>query len=165
MKIRLFIFVFFVLIFLNPQKDYAQLKKYDGGPRISEVLTKPGTSLLGFLDPSKFHMSHNFSMSYSALGNGSGMMLNAYINTIDFQLADNLFLRTNIGIMSSPYNTFGDNFFLNKPQFFGGAELKYDFNDNSSLFFKFDIAPYQTYYNSFDSRHNGSMFSQQSFFK
>ena len=165
MKIRMLIFVFLALIFLNPQKDYAQLKKNEGSPRISEILTTPGTSLLGFLDPSNFHMSHSVSMSYSALGGGAGMMLNSYINTIDLQLSDKLFLRTNIGIMSSPYNTFGDNYFLNKPQFFGGAELKYDFDNNSSLFFKFDIAPYQSYYNSYNPRYNNSMFSQQSFFR
>ena len=164
MKIYLFIVAFFVVILLNPQKDYAQLKKYDKGPRISDVLTRPGSGLFSFISSDKFHMSHSISTSYSAFGSGGGMMLNSYVNTIDMKLSDNLFLRTNIGIMSSPYNTFGDNFFLNKPQFFGGAELKYDFSDNSSLLFKVDYSPYnRNYYSPFYSPYNNSVFSHQAF--
>ncbi len=163
MKIHLFIIVFLSLIFLNPQKNYAQLKKYDKGPRISDVLTKPAGGLFSFISSDNFHMSHSISASYSAFGSGGGMMLNSYVNTIDMRLSDKLFLRTNIGIMSSPYNTLGNNFFLNKPQFFGGAELRYDFNEESSLLFKVDYSPYGAYYNPFYSPYRNSLFGHSAF--
>ena len=164
MKTHLFIIAVFALILLNPQKDYAQLKKYDKGPRISDVLVNPTNGLFSFISSDNFHMSHSISASYSAFGSGGGMMLNSYVNTIDMRLTDNLYLRTNIGIMSSPYNTLGNNFFLNKPQFFGGAELKYDFNDNSSLLFKVDYSPYRSYYSPFYSPYDNSAFSTHSAF-
>lgn len=154
-NITLLMTVFLVLLFtVNSQ---AQLKRDMGNPNISSVLsTTNGNFLLGFLDPSKIHMHHNFSMSYSAFGS-QGMMLNSYLNTIDFQLTDKLLLQTNIGLMNSPYNTFGENFYLNDTKLFGGAKLKYNFNEKSSLQLQFDYAPYYYYptlgsyrYNNFD---------------
>lgn len=124
----------------------AQLKKDSGNPNISNVLSTPNRDfLLGFLDPSKINMHHSFSMSYSGFS-GQGMMLNTYLNTIDFQLSENLFLQTNIGLMNSPYNSFGEDFYLNDTRLFGGAKLKYRFNEQSSIQLQFDYTPYY-YYN------------------
>jgi hypothetical protein len=154
-NINILMTVFLVLVFaVNSQ---AQLKKDTGNPNISSVLSKPNTDfLLGLLDPSKVHMHHSFSTSYSAFGN-QGMMLSSYLNTIDFQLSENLFLQTNIGLMNSPYNTFGEDFYLNDTKFFGGAKLKYRINDQSSVQLQFDYSPYYYYptlgsyrYNSFN---------------
>jgi hypothetical protein len=92
-------------------------------------------------------MHHTFSSSYTGFS-GQGMMLNSYLNTIDFQLSENLFLQTNIGLMNSPYNTFGEDFYLNDAQFFGGAKLKYQFNEHSSLQLQFDYSPYYSRYPS-----------------
>ena len=135
--------VFLVLFFvINSQ---AQLKNKTGNPNISSVLSAPnGDFLLGFLDPSKINMRHSFSTSYTGFS-GQGMMLSSYLNTIDFQLSENLFLQTNIGLMNSPYNTFGEDFYLNDTKIFGGAKLKYRFNDKSSIQLQFDYSPY--YYN------------------
>ena len=123
----LFLFVA-LLVLLFSVNSHAQLKKDTGNPNISGILSSANNDfLLGFLDPSKIHMRHSFSMSYSGFS-GQGMMLNSYLNTIDFQLSENLFLQTNIGLMNSPYNTFGEDFYLNDTKFFGGAKLKYRIN-------------------------------------
>lgn len=146
------------LAVLLPNESRAQLKSSASNPNISSVLSTPyNGSLFGFLDPSKLQMHHSFSMSYGS-GFGQGMMLSSYMNTIDYQISEKLFLRANLGIMSSPYNTYGENFYLNKPKFFGGATLKYQINDKTSMMLRIDTAPYyyyrptlgEYYYNRFE---------------
>ncbi|MEJ2054143.1 MAG: hypothetical protein P8X42_09510 [Calditrichaceae bacterium] len=141
--------IFLVLSFsINAR---AQLKKDTDKPNISSVLTMPDNNfLLGFLDPSKIDMHHSFSMSYTGFG-GQGMMLNTYMNTIDFQLSKNLLLETNIGLMNSPYNSFGEDFYLNDTKLFGGARLKYNINEKSSLQLQFDYSPYYYPYQTLGS--------------
>jgi len=158
MRKDLSLFILIFMVFCTYTSSFAQLKKDTGNPNISGILSTPKSDfLLGFLDPSKIHMNHSFSMSYNSFA-GQGMMLSSYLNTINFQLTDKLFLQTNLGLMSSPYNTFGENFQLNDPQIFGGAKLKYQFNENSSIQFQVDYTPYYYYqpsigsyrYNSFE---------------
>lgn len=151
MKKNCFLLLLLFLFVSFTAEGFAQLKKDSGNPNISGILNSPNRDfILGFLDPSKIHMRHSFSMSYNALG-GQGMMLSSYLNTINFQLSDKMFLQTNIGLLSSPYNTFGENFYLNNPQLFGGAKLKYQFNESSSLQLQFDYTPYYYYQPSLGS--------------
>jgi hypothetical protein len=132
--------IWLVLTISTP--GFAQLKRDGSKPNISGILTTaPSQYLLGLFDPTRMHMRHSFSMSYSALG-GSGLMLGSYMNTIDFLISENLTLRADLGILTSPYNTFGENFYLNKPKFFGGAELNYRMGENTSLMLRFDTSPY-----------------------
>lgn len=145
MKRALYVSILIVAFFVWTESGFAQLRKDIAKPNISGVLTNPGADFLfGLLDPSKIHMRHSFAMSYGSFGSG-GLMLSSYLNTIDYQITEKLFLRTNLGIMTSPYNTYGENFFLNKPQFFGGAQLDYKINNNTSLQLRFDSAPYYYY--------------------
>ncbi len=141
MKKTAVIALLFVFLAALPNNSFAQFKRDMGNPNISGVLTAPGSDFLfSFLDPSKISMHHSMSMSYGMAGR-NGMALSTYMNTIDFQLSENLFLRTNLGIMSSPYNTLGENFYLNKPRLFGGAQLHYKINDHSSLFLQVQSNP------------------------
>lgn len=143
---RILLITILGILFLSPMDSMAQLKKNAETPDFTGILTAPSNDVLfGFLDPSKMHMRHSFSMSYGAMGS-HGMMLGAYLNTIDYQISEKLFLRTNIGVMSSPYNTYGEEFYLNKPQLFGGAMLKYQIDDDSSVMLRFDTAPGHYYY-------------------
>lgn len=145
MRKLIFFSIVFLLCAVFPLQSFAQLKKDIPRADISGTLTRPGNDMiLGFLDPSRMNMQHSISMSYAAFG-GNGMMLNSYLNTLNYQITDKLFLRTDLGIMTSPYHTFGENSSLNKPQFFGGAQLKYQFNENSSLLLRFESAPHYYY--------------------
>jgi len=145
MKKNIFLFLILVFLISLSTNSFAQLKKDTGNPSISGILSSPRNDmLLGFLDPSKLHMHHSFSMSYSSFA-GQGVMLNSYLNTINYQLTDKLFFQTNIGLLSSPYHTFGENSSLSDPQIFGGAKLRYQFNDNSSIQLQFDYTPYYYY--------------------
>jgi len=134
-----------ISLFFISVTGFAQMRRDVSKPNISGILTTaPSQYLMGFLDPSRMRMHHSFSMSYSALG-GAGLMIGSYMNTIDYLISENLNLRANLGIMTSPYNTFGENFYLNKPKFFGGAELNYRMGENTNLMLRIDTAPYMYY--------------------
>lgn len=149
------ILIVFAVIFTLPVLSYAQLKSDTYQPNISNVLKSPGQDFLfGLLDPSKMHMHHSFSMSYGTMG-GNGLMLGSYMNTMLYQITDNLKLRTNLGIMTSPYHTFGAQSPLNKPQFFGGAQLDYKINDNMNVMLRIDSAPYYYYQPTLGAFGNG----------
>ncbi len=135
-----------ITLLLIPFLAFAQLKKDTKKPDFTNIITKPADSfLMGFLDPSKFQMNHSFSMSFG-MGGGQQMLQNAYINTMFFQFSENLTLTTDLGIMQTPYHTFGKNNSLNDPQFFGGAQLNYKISEHSQLQVRFESLP-GSYYN------------------
>lgn len=146
MKKTIAITMLFAVILCLPFNSFAQFKKDVGNPNISGILTAPATAdaLFGLIDPSKLHMRHSVSMSYGMMGS-NGMMLSSYMNMMDYQISDNLLLRANLGIMTSPYNTMGEGFYLNEPRFFGGAALEYKFNEKSSISLQFQSTPYYYY--------------------
>jgi hypothetical protein len=139
------------LLLIIPVIGFGQLKKDISKPNISNTLQSAAYSngLLGFLDPSRLQMYHSFSMSYMGFG-GGGMMVNTYMNTLQYRFNDKLFLTTNLGIMNSPINSFKDNNALNQTQFFGGAELTYLPSKNTVISLRFDSSPfyYQPYVRS-----------------
>lgn len=139
MKRYLLILAIFSLV---PSMIFAQLKKDLKQPDFTTVLTQPSNpySLFSFIDPSKLKMSHSASMSYMSVG-GESIIMNSYVNTIDYQFNDQLSLRTNLGIMASPYNTLPNISYLNEQQIFGGAELNYKPGENTLLSLRFEYLP------------------------
>jgi hypothetical protein len=163
MKSKLFSVL--IVFMLMPLFAFGQLKKDTKMPDISQVISQPANNfLLNFSDPSKFQMHHTLSMSFGMAGK-SQMLQNSYLNTMLFSLSDDLTLRTDIGILSTPYHTFGENSGLNDPRFFGGAELNYKISENSSIQLRFDSLPYSGYYNYYN-RYNSyySPFYRQGLF-
>jgi hypothetical protein len=147
-----------LFLFLVPVLSFAQLKTNVTKPNISETLElgKTTDSFVGFLDPSRFRMSHNLSMSYMSFG-GGGAVINSYINTLHYKFSENLFLTTNLGIMNTPYNTLPGNENQNGYEFFGGAELKYFPTKNSAIYLRVEKSPglYSgSYYNPYGSPYN-----------
>jgi hypothetical protein len=138
-----------------PTLGFGQLKKDISQPNISEslIFSQAKNAMVGFLDPSRFNMSHSLSMSYAAMG-GGGAMVNSYINTLNYRFSDDLFLTTRLGIMSTPYNSMPGNNNQNDLQFFGGAELKWLPSENSAIFIRFEKTPgyyYPGYYGNYRS--------------
>jgi len=144
-----------LLLIIIPIIGFGQLKKDIYKPNISEslIFSQAKDAMIGFLDPSRFNMSHSLSMSYTAFG-GGGAMINTYTNTLNYRFSDDLYLTTKIGIMNSPYNSMPGNSYLNDVQFFGGAELKWLPSDNSAIFIRFERSPAnysQGYYRNYRS--------------
>ena len=137
-------FVIIILALLIPAALWAQFKTQNN-PNISETIAESPTSFLfGFLNPDRLSMNHYFSASFMTMG-GHSLMLNSYINTIQYKISDPLSLRLNLGIANMPYNTFGENPGLNDTQFFGGAELQYRPSQSTSLSVGVNVTPYYFY--------------------
>ncbi len=111
-----------LIVLLLPAVGFAQFKKQTRLPDFRKVLVSPTGSLFSFLQSDRLQMNHTFSVSYMNLG-GRGLLVNAYMNTIDYQISDPLFLRINLGVLNTPLNSFSPN--GNNTQFFGGADLYY----------------------------------------
>ena len=126
-----------LLLIILPALGFAQLKTNISKPNISQTLetNRNKDAFTGFLDPSRFHMSHSLSMSYMSFG-GGGAVVNSYINTLHYKFSDDLFLTTNLGIMNTPYSTLPGNENQNGYEFFGGAELKYYPTKNSAIYLR-----------------------------
>jgi hypothetical protein len=99
----------------------------DPRPTVTESIlrTGDGNFLSGLFDPSRFNMQHSFSLSYMTMA-GQGMSLGVYTNSLQYKFSDNLDVRTDISLMTSPFNTLGkeaqsslSGLFLNR------AELNY----------------------------------------
>ena len=131
-----------LLVFVFSLPLFAQYRNQPTKPNISTILSNPRASLFaGFLNPNKLQMHHTVSMSFGNWA-GQSLMLSSYLNTIDYRISEKLWVRANIGIMSSPYNTFGEGFYLNKPQLFGGAQLHYKISENSKITLEFNSSPF-----------------------
>ena len=78
-----------MLIFIIPAFVFGQLKRDSEKVNISSTLQSGAAqnSILGFLDPSKFQMSHSFSVSYASMA-GAGVVMNTYLNTINYKFSD-----------------------------------------------------------------------------
>lgn len=162
MKKQISVTIFFLVV-LMPFLAFGQLKKDTKTPAFVDVISKPAeTYLLNFTDPSKFQMNHTLSMSFGMAG-GAQMLQNSYLNTMLFNLSDNVTLRTDLGIMSTPYHTFGENSSVNDKQFFGRAELQYKLSKNSSLLLRFESLPYGMYNNGLYDRRLYSPLSRPYF--
>ena len=106
----------------------AQFKStIDPRPSVTESIlrTGDGNFLSGLFDPSKFNMQHSFSLSYASFA-GQGMSLGVYTNSMQYKFSDKLDVRTDISLMTSPFNSLGkdaqsslNGLFLNR------AELNY----------------------------------------
>ena len=130
-----------ILLVIFPVMGFAQLKTNVTKPNISETLeTQQKDSFTGFLDPARFHMSHNLSMSYMSFG-GAGAVINTYVNTLNYQFSDELFLTTNLGIMNMPYSSLPGSDQMNQYEFFGGAELKYLPSKNTAIYLRVEKTP------------------------
>jgi len=139
----------FLITISTPQKSQAQYKKDLNKPALSEWMTTPQTSnglILGFLDPARIHMQNSVSMNYLSFGGSSGMMQNVFMNTLNYRISEKMQVTTNLGILSTPIHPFGADSELNKPKFFGGAEMRYQMSDHSSFLLRIESNPYQYYY-------------------
>jgi len=145
----------FILLVLVPVLGFAQLKKDAEKPNISSTLSTSthDNSFLGFLDPSRMTMQHSVSMAYMSVG-GIDMVLNTYLNTMQYQFTDKLFLTTKLGVMTSPYNSLPGENALAQSQIFGGAEIRYFPSKNTAISLSFESTPYYYRRDSFYNMSN-----------
>lgn len=111
------------------------------GPVIKQGSATAGSVLNRFFN--SITMSHSYSMSMGSVG-GSYQSLNAYTNTIQMNLTDNLDARVDVSFLHSPFggsnNMYGFN--QNQPRIIlNNAELNYKFSENSHIQLRFQQTP------------------------
>jgi hypothetical protein len=137
-------FFLIILILLIPVLLFGQFKA-QSNPEISSQIAEPASNIFfGFLNPDRITMHHYFSSSFMTMGNNS-LVLNSYVNSIQYRISNPLLLKVNLGIANVPYNTFQGNSGLNDTQLFGGAELQYRPSQSTSLSVGVNVAPYYYY--------------------
>jgi hypothetical protein len=69
------------------------------------LIQQPATSMLfGWFDPEKFQMRHSIDLSLQTFG-GQAISMGTYTNSMSYQFAENLNVRTDVSMSYSPYNT------------------------------------------------------------
>ena len=157
-----------LIVFLAiPAISQAQLRSQDKeNVNMSSVLRNGGGQIGGVLhslglDPSKFSMTHSYSLSFGNVG-GYGMSQGMYLNTMRYQVSDPLQVSLQWGVTHSPLQSqsmpsMGSSFFVSgasidyKPSksFHVGVQYSsypagsrylypYSVNGQSSLFNRFD---------------------------
>lgn len=140
------------LIVLIPTLLSAQFKE-QAKPNISSQIANPASNIfLGFLNSDRLTMNHTFSTSFMTAGKHS-LVLNSYLNTINYRISDPLLLRVNLGIANMPYDNFIENSNLDNTQFFGGAELQYRPSNSTAISVGVNVAP--NYYFGYPYRYGG----------
>ncbi len=138
--------LFVCLIVLLPALASAQLKTNTRIPSMSQVLKNPATNfILNLFSSNKLQMHHTFSFSLMTMG-GQSAMVNSYMNTIDYQISSPLYLRVNLGLLNSPFNSFNISPDASSTKFFGGAELQYQPSKNTLLKVGISMNPGSYYY-------------------
>ena len=124
-----------------------QLKSQVPKQNVGAMITGNNLStIVPFLDPSRFNMHHSFSMSTMSLG-GQAMNVAAYTNMITDELNTNLHLGTRFRLVQ-PTSMMGPaNYGLNNTQFLYDANLQYRPSENTLIEFNMSNRPYYNRYN------------------
>ena len=102
----------------------------------------PPSLILGFFNPENFTMNHSFNLSYTAFGN-QGVSLGVYTNSMFYKINEDLDIQVDASLVTSPYNTFGNNFSDQISGFYlSRAELNYRPTENSRISIQFRQMPY-----------------------
>ena len=97
----------------------------------------------GLIDPARLHMSHMMSFGYASVG-GRGVTQGLYMNTMDYQIAQPLWLTTHLGYRFQPSGPAEWNPAANGTDFVGGADLNWRPTSNTTFRFSFyrNMSPY-----------------------
>jgi len=140
-------FVIFSMLIFLPLVTLGQFKthreKTDFGDQLKSANTQGVVGLLG-LDPSRFHMSHSYTMSYTSFGE-QGITQGLYLNTMSYEFNIPLKMSLQLGYMHQPFQGGNNNPVFKNSPFVAGAALEYKPSENTLIHFEFNQRPYSTY--------------------
>ncbi len=118
---------------LSNGSDYSGVITYEQQP------SSPGN----WMNMLNMTMNHSYSMTFSSFG-GQMQNLNAYTNSMLFDISDNLNARVDVSFLHSPFgNSFmGDNSSLGSRIIVESARLDYKLSENSRITLEFSQRPY-----------------------
>ena len=118
---------------LNYGSDYSGVVTYEQQP------SSPGN----WMNMLNMTMNHSYSMTFSSFG-GQMQNLNAYTNSMLFDISDNLNAQVDVSFLHSPFgNSFmGDNSSLGSRIIIDRARIDYKLSENANISIEFSQRPY-----------------------
>jgi hypothetical protein len=130
--------ILLILVLGLPQLTHAQYKPTKTNLfKPSELVRKPGGIFGSLLDPSKFSMTHSYSISFLSMGN-QAFNEGLYLNTMRYRISDPLSAQVQIGYLHQPLGAWGNSENTNGVLFVRSATFKYQPSDG--LVVRFDYA-------------------------
>lgn len=106
----------------------------------SDLIYRPAGLLNGLLDPSKFHMSQSYSLSFFSYGKA---MLNQglYLNTMSYRFSDPLWMQVQIGYLHQPFGQSASMMSSNGKLFLHRASVVYTPSEKFTVVFDYQSMP------------------------
>ncbi|MBN2029549.1 hypothetical protein JW824_04825 [bacterium] len=136
MVIFLLLLSFIVPVLVRAQSEDRQSNILNN----SQVFRKPAGFLDSLLDPSKFSMSHSYSLSYFSMG-GNSFNQGLYLNTMNYQFSDPLFMQVRIGYVHQPFGMMDQSNGMNGKVFIQRAMIEYKPTENMKLTIDYQAHP------------------------
>ena len=151
--------IIFCVLFLSlllTSLSVAQLKKPESNIIKSSSLTdKPKGFLNALLDPSRFSMSHSYSVSMFSVGKQT-FNQGLYLNTMNYKFSEPLTMQVRIGFIHQPLGSMGLTNNPNQNQngrlFLQRARLQYKPSENMSFTIDYQVLPSSMYYSPYYHR-------------
>lgn len=106
------------------------------------ISTDRNTSSGSWMDALNMTMNHSYSMTFSSFG-GQMQNINAYTNSMLFDISENLDAQIDISFLHSPFgNSFMANESLGSRIIIDSARLDYQISDRANITFEFSQRPY-----------------------
>jgi len=106
----------------------------------SDLIYRPTGIFSGLLDPSKFHMSQSYSLSFFSYGKA---MLNQglYLNTMSYRFSDPLWMQVQIGYLHQPFGQTSGIMSSNGKLFLHRASVVYTPSEKFTVMFDYQSMP------------------------
>jgi hypothetical protein len=108
---------------------------FHGAPKAKDLIAPVQSGGFSLLDPSRFHLSHSYSISYFS-GSGYSGSVGLYMGTLEYQLSRPLTLRVGLGYLHQPLG------FSSSSQVLGGDQVlpsfRLDFRPSDAFHFMVD---------------------------
>jgi hypothetical protein len=158
-----FILIIIILVVSISQAQYRDDLNKQTDIRTGIVKNNSFGSILGFINPDNFSMHHSFGLSYSAFGGVGGMALGIYTNSMAYKFSDRLNLETDISIVNSPYNSFGQDFSKQiNGVYLSRVQMTYKPTDNMNIILQYRQIP-GGFYSPY-SYGGSSLFNRDNYF-
>ncbi len=106
----------------------------------TQIFRQSSGFLDSLLDPSKFSMSHSYSLSYFSMG-GRSFNQGLYLNTMNYQFSDPLFMQVRIGYAHQPFGMMNQSDGMNGKVFIQRAMIEYKPTENMKLRIDYQVNP------------------------
>ncbi len=140
-KIVLFILIITILGFglAGAQSNTEKSSVFKPDPTYS--IQRPSGFLSSLLDPSRFSMSHSYSISLLTAGKQT-FNQGFYLNTMNYKFTDQFTLQARIGFLHQPLGGgFGMMNGQNSKVFLQSARFQYKPSDKTSITFDYQVIP------------------------